>query len=559
MADRNILDLCDMSGDDTRRLNELYTEYKSEYMKMIDRLSRGKNTVYWWATHFSSRNFFLSDAYKNICIAMLGIEKLKVGRGIHTAYCPTDEIAAVIKAAVTGNAGIKVKHKRKKASFKEHAVNYFRHVAAEMARHKRIRKVLEDNPGCGFDKSKGIVLIDTYAKASEIPNGCYEEQYFNNILDYTDREIFFMPQLFLNTKATADRLVKKLIRNSRYRYIFKEQFLKKQDMLKLLPYPLFCAAFCARKKYFKGVDVTPIVNRDLIDSIASGNSVVGMLKYQAVKRMKKEGIEIERLIGWYEGQPSSNCLFMGYRQAYPKGESIGYIGYAADKNDISLAPGEVQARHGASPRRMAVVADCFKDVPKQFVRELEVISAPAFRMQGDIMRGAGEKGKNSDRAILAALPYDVASAIKMLSWIKCIEQYLKDQSIKLHIKNHPCNKGMSLKQYGIKPFECSHSFIDGTFGDAVNGSDIVITIQSTSGYETALYGKPIIFLNFPGGLNINYMPEEWEGTRYDVVYSTDELQGTIRKYINCVLEKPDFADERYHVAASRETVGRLFG
>ena len=117
---------------------------------------------------------------------------------------------------------------------------------------------------------------------------------------------------------------------------------------------------------------------------------------------------------------------------------------------------------------------------------------------------------------------------------------------------------MTLKQYGVQELKCRYKYIGGSFNEAVTESDFVISTQSTAGYETALYGKPIIFLNFPGELSINYMPKEWEGVRYDVVYSIEELKSAIHKYLNCNIEKLNLDNDRYHVLASKDTVERLF-
>lgn len=557
MTKKNILNLCEMSDEDTKYLNKLYTQYKAEYVKMLDKLSRGKNIIYWWVTHLSSRYYLLSNAYKNICIALLGIERLRTNAQTRMVYCPSEEIATVIRSVISSkNICFKVPSKKKKITLVEQTFHYISYIMKEITEYKKIRNVLQTNSKYQLKKSEEIVLIDTYVKASDVTNTCYRERYFCNILDYTNEKIYFMPTLYLNTRAKSDILVKKLIANSKYRYIFKEQFLKKWDVFKLLPYPLFCAMFCIQKKYFCNIDVTPIVNRDLVDNIVSSNSIEGMLKYWAIKRIKKRGIAIKRLIGWYEGQPSSNGLFLGYRREYPKEESIGYLGYAIDKNSISISPNIMQMKYLAVPQKMSVMAECFKNIPQQFVHDIEVDIVPALRIQG-INRCDSEWVENKN-TILIALSYEMISACQILKWIKYIDKFLKQNNIILHIKNHPCNRNMMLKQYGVQKLECDYVFIDGDFDDAVSRSNFVITAHSTSGYETALYGKPIIFLNFPGELDINYMPEEWEGIRYKVIYNVQELKEAIIEYINCRLNKLDFENEQYYCTISQETVGRLF-
>ena len=334
------------------------------------------------------------------------------------------------------------------------------------------------------------------------------------------------------------------------------QFLEKSDYYKLFLYPLFCVIFCLRKKYIRGIDVTAIINKDLVRGITSGNSMEGMLKYFSIKGMKRQGINIDRLIGWYEGQASSNGLFLAYRRMYLKGKSIGYIGGAIDSNNINLAPSREQIRHKAIPQEITVIAECFKHIPKQFVSDVKVTVVPAFRLQKEYQY-ADDKKINKKR-ILVALSYDKRTSTEMLKWVKNLEDFCREEDITIHIKNHPCNIGLTLKQYGIQHLKCNYKFVDGEFSKAVREVNVVVTTQSNAGYETALYGIPIIFLNLPSELNINYMPKEWDLKRYKVVYSIEELRLAISKYIDIKLKEINLKNGQFHAIASTETVSHLF-
>ncbi len=546
-----------MSEADTRRFNEIYTEQKKEYVKLLDRLS--KNSIYWWATPLSSRNWYLSGAFKEICISFLGIERIRQDCEIQKVFCPSQEIADTIGKYCRQNGreiAFDVKRSTEEAGVREILFLFGQLVAGELEKYRKITEVLRGEPSNRRWAGEKITLIDTYIKASEVKKTEYEEQYFKNILDYVEGNIFFLSKIILNTRTPIEMLVKQIRKNSKYRYLFQEQFLKISDYCKLLYYPLFCLGFCLNKKYMCHVDVTAIINRDLRQGIASNNAVDGLLKYFAVRRMKRRGLEIGKLIGWYEGQPSSNGLFFGYRTAYPAGKSTGYIGYALDRNNINIAPGKVQARHKAAPQKMAVIARCFQQIPRQFVTDTEVSIVPALRLQKVNEYRARSSG--DQKKVLIALSYEKKTSAAMLRWIKEAECFFRENNIKLHLKNHPCNTEMRLKNYGIAELNCPYIFVSGAFGEAVSEADLVITTQSNAGYETALYGKPIVFMNFPSQLNMNYMPHEWEGERFEVVYDTGELETAVKKFLGKSLAAIDLHSEMFHVAATRETVSRLF-
>lgn len=305
------------------------------------------------------------------------------------------------------------------------------------------------------------------------------------------------------------------------------------------------------------VDVTPIINRDIIAGIVSGNSVYAMLNYYTMNRMKQQGIRIDRLIGWYEGQSSSNSLFLGYNRNYPRGKSIGYVGFAADANSIQLAPSKCQRSQKAVPKKVAVIAECFGNVPRQFVADTEVIFVPGLRIQ-DCWKQSCEQKKHIGKRILLALPYGQKDAKNILEWMKRKEAFFRENKIGVDIKNHPCFVNNSLHNYGIRELNCDYRFVTGSFEDAVHRVDMIITAHSTTGYETALYGKPIIFLNFASELNISCMPGEWQGTRYDVAYDPNELEVLIQKYLGAKLDRINYDDEKFFVKATNKTVARLF-
>lgn len=93
----SVLDLCNMSVENTKYLNQIFELYSKDYTRFVDELSDifGKN-LYWWMTNFASRNIFLSNAYKHICIVLVAIENIERNRGIDRILAPRADIAEVI-------------------------------------------------------------------------------------------------------------------------------------------------------------------------------------------------------------------------------------------------------------------------------------------------------------------------------------------------------------------------------------------------------------------------------------------------------------------------------
>lgn len=552
------LDLSKMSKEDTKLLNKLYVDYKQEYVEMLDQISKKVSSIYWWATPLSSRNWYLSDTWKEICIAMVGIQRIQQNRQIEKVYCPSKEIAVTIekyckeiRRAITCEYAKEISI----VSLRKQFIAFGQCVQKELDRYRKINGIFKTKVPPFLEKDQEIIVIDTYVKASEVDVEGYKEKYLKNILQYSKEPIYFMPHLVLNTRVPVHVIAKRLQHAKQYPCFFKEQFLQVCDYYKLLLYPFLCVLFSLSKKTVGGIDVTAIIRKDLVKGITSYNAIEGILKFFAVHRMKKQGVKIKQLIGWYEGQPSSNGLFLGYRQAYPKGSSVGYIGYAIDQNNINVAPTKEQAHKKAVPQIMTVIAGCFQWIPNQFVKT-NVRVVPALRLQHIHSNCVRQNG--GQKSILVALSYEKETSTEILKWIQATENFYNKNGIMILIKNHPYNHKMTLRQYGIETLNCEYQFVQGEFCDAIDKAALVITAQSNAGYETALYGKPILFLNFPTQLNINYMPKEWEGTRYEVVYDSKELEQAIDKYLCMNLEEVALEDEYFYMMASLETVSRLF-
>ncbi|MDE7433123.1 MAG: hypothetical protein K2N34_14585, partial [Lachnospiraceae bacterium] len=330
------------------------------------------------------------------------------------------------------------------------------------------------------------------------------------------------------------------------------------DYLKALEFPFLCKKFCGGTKMFHQIDVTYIVNADIVSSIGSANSLYGILNYFFIKRIKETGIIVESLIGWYEGQPSSLGLFAAFHKNYSGKRSMGYEGLPIDMRTIQYAPSHMQWKYGIAPKQIGVIAEIFKKTAQQFESEMDTISIPPFRMQGAFGRDT-EAGQIRTNKILVALPYGRRAGNYIINELNRIKDFFKRKQISLLLKNHPVQQDWTLKEYGCNELEINYEFITGDFDNAVDKADIVLTCASTTSYETALLGKPIIILALPSEIVLTYMPSEWEGKRFMVAYNSEDIMEYIKLFSNHICEPLKLTSNKYLTKASRETVKELLG
>lgn len=544
------LNLIEMTREDTRLLNTLFEQNCDSYTEMIDSLSRKwTGNLYWWATCLASRNPWLSFAYKNICIVLLAIRRVEQDRDINEVTVPCEEIKCVLQRYFEEkNMDIIISADAGPASFD--CVEFM----AQFARNILIKKYVEKSWKEQEAAQSGdhIVLLDTEILASHIRKGIYRDRLFDNIEDLTDKKIVFMPQIVNDVMADQNGLIKKIGKYRGQNTVLKEHFLKRQDYLKLLLIPFWNKRFCKGKKIFNGIDVTPIVNRDLKVAMATAQTQECVLKHQLIARMWQKKIVIETLVGWYEGQPSSMGLFAAYNKMYKAGKSIGYIGYAVDANWLSLAPSKEQIKQKITPGQIGVIGEIFLKDPKRFCEKAETFLFPAFRIKAE-NNAYSESAENS---VLVALSYEESASCRILKMIKESEAWFKDNRIKVYMKNHPQLSTRTLSDYGINELNCEYAFLDQIFQDAIKQADIVITAKSTTSYETALYGKKVIVLGMTGDITFTYMPEEWKGKRYGIAYNGQELVDLITSFTDKTIEKLDLSRE-YLVRPQREELKNI--
>ena len=531
------LNLVEMTQEDTRLFNILFEENSSVYTEMIDHLSRKwKGNLYWWATSLASRNPWLSAAFKEICLVLLAIQKAEQDAEICEIIVPCEEIKCVLfKYFQDRDREVAIFADKNAARFDD--VTFI----SQFARNLLIKEYVEKTWSVPEAVQSGsrIVLADSEILASHVRKGIYRDRLFDPIEELADKKIVFLPLLVDDIMSDQKGLIKKIRKHRSQNTVLKEHFLKRQDYLKLLPIPFWNRCFCRGKKYFDGIDVTPIINGDLKRTMSSAQTQECVLKYLLIRRMRQRKIEIETLVGWYEGQPSSVGLFTAYNKLYKEGKSIGYIGFAMDANWISLAPSKEQIRQKAAPRQIGVIGGIFLNSPKRFCRETATILFPAFRIKaGKNDCYAGRKNR-----ILVALSYEEATSARILKMIKGIDTWLKEKGIKVYIKNHPQLSTRTLSDYGINELACEHVFLDQSFQEAIERADVVITAKSTTSYETVMYGKKVIVLGMAGDITFTYMPREWEGKRYGVAYNEEELVQLITCFNEREIKKLDLSRE----------------
>ncbi len=525
-----ILYLSELISSRTQRYNELFLELSDDYTMFVDSLSvKRDGDEYWWTTHFASRCALLSYSLKEISQLFLLFEVLDENKAIDAIVVDKWTIGRVIQRYLEKNGNQKIRvispvHKTdylKVFRFLKCVMLFCRERRTIQKRIIRNQKNRRGKINCSLDHS---VLIQTDVFSSNFQTGKFVARDFYNIEEYINIPLVYYPYLYINSDMDMKQLVDTCFSDNT-RFIFREEYLKLCD---------YSALFCILWKYhkyrvkdvlFRGIDITEIINDDIAQSAFSTNTYYGIMDYRALKRMKMCGIEMQSLVGWYEGQPSSLGFFMGARKFYPEIDCVGYTGYPIDKTWIQLSPSCEEIRQRIVPKRITVIGDYYARIVKKYCSNYDSCVAPAFRLNSYYSQDKVDRSDSSNH-ILVVLPYDRSSCVyclEMLSHIRIPQGY------DIMIRNHPVHKGTTPNEYGVSFDEIEYNIVDeGPLIEVARQcGPVIMPAMSTSGLELILSGKLLIYIMTKGEINMTGTPSEWKDIFYYEVYECEQLQNTV--------------------------------
>lgn len=524
---RKVLDLCNMTIEDTKRINELFDEYSDKYTEFVDDLSEKHNRCeFWWVTVFASRNIYLSNAYWEICIVLYAIERIQNDAAIEVVITDKREIATAIFDYVKHRN--ELKHLKIKCLLKGFPVchkyiftfKYFKTIYRKWTIKRTIDKQAKHQD---ISSEKEIVLLEENIIAASCANGKFSSRDFTNLLKFSYEDIYILPHIHLEDRREYKNIIKCLNDSADYRFLYRENYVSIFEYIKMLCYPFLCIKWGKGKYTFEDLDVSSIIKADLVQGLTSLNSINALLGYYAINNMKKQNINIKALVGWYEGQPSSIGIFMAYRKKYPNGRSTGYIGIPTDKKYISRYPSREQVRQKVVPEAISVISEIYQNLPCKYEDNVKVKLCPSFRIH---ISNRVDENKEKQKIIFCTLPITTIESQKIICMLEAISQTLREFLI--IIKNHPYNREWGLEDYNVKKVSFNYEFSTDSFEKLVNRAMIVITSSpSSTGAETLLYGKKTIVVAVPGRITASCIPDSISDSLYRVVYGEKELQQAI--------------------------------
>ena len=548
---KQVLNLVEMSPEHTKRLNEIAEKEKKNYTELIDMFSeKYGDSRFWWATPLASRNTFLERCFLSFCIVKLVLELLKetpydeIVVPLHSIKKCLEENLQNVKIIWQGDEKnlIRNRHRLNRANLK-----YFYETVKFNKKAGRRKKDF------GEFKGKQVILVDTDDTIGTIVGTEYKDRNFGGLSENTDESIIYCYTPCYTNKSDGKKII--TVMNGKSDRVMYESYFKWVDIFEIFRYWLFCNRVSFKDSVVDGIDLKWIFEGELKYGECSINSFYGLIKSKALFRfIKSSGIKVKGIVGWYEGQPSSNALFFEVRRQ-TNIPTMAYIATPVYEFNLALSPSKIQMKMKGTAEYFAIQGEMWKEQIKEYAPEIRIVRAPSFRYQSLFEKSSARKGGDE---ILLILPYSEKLSRDMILMV----DGLKTSKKGITLKNHPYHVSKTLGDYGIEKKDLNHTyeFVQGNMVEALNGVNVAIVSMTTSALELLVGGVKVIVWNCPGVLRASCVPNKiLKDGIIKSVYTVEELEVGIEERDYLKLEKEELQEIRDQVftEVSPETVSNF--
>lgn len=385
-----------------------------------------------------------------------------------------------------------------------------------------------------LSKDQRITIVDTFllsGSSGGVANGQYNDRYYPGMFDTLSEEeqkaVYYLATIidFTNHRRGFD-----LLRSADRKFIIPDDWLTAGDFYRLAAVPLRFLQMRIGECRFLGINLQALVTSELWYTCADWAPIQGHLNYLFCRRLASAGIRLRLVIDWFENQSIDRGLILGVHHFYPSVTVKGYQGYVISPlYNIHIHPTQSENDAGVIPDVVAVIGDGFCAAVREFMPNLRVEVAPAYRFSGvwrQIVRDCGQGRHN----ILVGLPISMEESVQLIRALKEIEGELKSEGYSVHLRAHPCNpiSAIAARVPGGVPKEFSWSMSD--LSSAMAAARIFIGIASSTCLEAVATGMCVIVVGSASGLTQNPVPMEIPRDACTLCYSGQEILQTLAEF-----------------------------
>jgi len=528
------------------QLDDIAEEIRKPYIELISQIADeyGDN-LDWWVTPLACRNTYVCNLFLYLCQLVL-IIRVAEKDGINEVIVSSSSLASTLRSFLPSTILVKTRVTKFKWVLSTILISIYRLLGVVYKCIMRIcaAKLAElRNAGGAVEPDYPVIIIDTVMYENSVQHGIFKDRHYPGLIEELDansrRKIFWAPYFYrVNNFSSIFNKMSECDDN----FLLAEDYLHISDYLYALGN--FIRVKAPKRKYiFEGVEITKILHEVFFDNLINTSSIEALLRHRFTMRLANTGIQVDKVIEWFENQEIDHGAIAGWRRYFPSVPILGYQGFFASQNYMCMFPISVEKELNLIPQTVAVLGNDYISPVKEFCPDLNVTIAPGFRFNS-IWLNSIYDSNDSYFTILVPLPIMKSDYISIMEMInKSLPLIVKSctKPLRFLIKQHPsADSSCKLTEFFYDAPSLSYELISGDIEMAFNEANLVISAASSTCMESVVRGIPVIIIAKPGHLTQNTILNTVDKRLWDICYFPDDFTDTVVKQVNLNIRINEF-------------------
>ena len=548
-------------------LNQIAKELRKPYINFIARISESHNTnLDWWADEPAGRNTLTDPLFYYISKVELLKKIIQSGESITEITVDSNALKIIIENIIK-SANIKTKVTlqitllNKIKDCLRYMYNIFSVVIYYSAQLYFARRTVSKKNS--FNKS--MILIDNYVLPNFVDKDRVYTDLWENLTEDNKKLVCFVTNIFGFKLLNLKKIYQKL-RDSSKNIMFKEDYLTINDYLYSFLHCFRILKIKIQNANFNEIDYTQMIYENFKTFKTYNASVLALLNYRFVKKLKEIDHPVKVVINRFENQIIDKGWNAGFQKYFPQIKIIGYQSFIMPPYYLCGYPTLHEKQNRKLPNQIAVMGEGYIDFKKEFCEDLDFIVAPAFGFQW-LWKDRIHYPDPDYFTILVALPGPFAESKRILHFLNDNLKNIKLKSnFRVWIKTHPTSSLLLLYRNFNKKWPKIFQFVEGNFNDLVDKSNLVIGSQSSVCLEIIARGIPVIVPGNPNGITQNPIPDNIEEEIWSLCYTKQDLTKAIKFYEDRSIRKNndfkqigDSIREKFFAPLNKKSINSFLG
>jgi hypothetical protein len=476
-----------------QRFQTLSLELREKYVFWIADLGKGGD-ISWWASRIAEKNTLLPSLFHSICYLQIATELLREEAG---PILVVAERESVLRAIEMQHVGVNI-HRVDVASWKREELRLAARFAFAWARFL-VRSIAELRDA---RLTRSVVPAeDTSRKPRVIIHTCIDETYFDanggrdryfpeldRMLREMGCEVRKLPWLFNIRRSRREAFA--WFRARAAEYVIPEDTYRFADYgwSALVVMKQFFLAKNARE--FEGLDVRALVRCARLEQ-AGDADVARFVRYdRLIRRWAARGERVDVFIDMFENMAQEKPPVIALRDAMPSAMTVGFQHYTAfSPMHLILRTTSEEARRSPCPD----VIVCNSEYSRRELidggfPENKLRVGPSLRY--DHIRTIPVRTEpQGGRVVLVVLSLEEGASRELL--YKLRDAFPQTEGIEFRLKLHPMCAIDSLRDI-LDTLPAGFTVVRGELSDQMSGAACAVVVASTSAFELALAGIPLV-------------------------------------------------------------------